>query len=90
MGATGPHILFVMLTLAIEPAITSGLISSAPPAGAVQPAQVAASGSGTASCPCSRESLCQPVTGRHTREVFGFSVSRDTPYERCAVQQQAI
>lgn len=33
-------------------------------------------------CPCSRPSLCQPVTATHQREVFGFSVSQDTPYER--------
>lgn len=35
-----------------------------------------------AACPCANPSLCRPVQVVHEREVFGFSVSRDTPYER--------
>lgn len=35
-----------------------------------------------AACPCADASLCRPVQVMHEREVFGFSVSRDTPYER--------
>lgn len=45
-----------------------------------------------AACPCANHSLCRPVQVVHDREVFGFSVSSDTPYERrvpCLIQQRA-
>ncbi|KAI3428045.1 hypothetical protein D9Q98_006431 [Chlorella vulgaris] len=33
-------------------------------------------------CPCSSPALCQPISVTHAREVFGFSVSNDTSYDR--------
>ena len=35
-------------------------------------------------CPCADPSLCQPLTAVHNREVFGFSIVRQAPYDRWA------
>lgn len=66
-----PALLLLLLTGLAVPPLSAG--------GGTVPLQVPL---GAPPCPCSAPALCRPITTTREREVFGFAVSRATPYDR--------